>query len=234
MKLGTYKGLHIRQPDLTVREEEIDNVLKREQRRNAVIIHTEEDDQVRKILVSQPIDDDFALDFSEFDSLTEWRAAIREALEEQRYISSEERIERELLARIISHSDIPIEREVLYDVADALYEDLLDGLEESGISLAHYLKRRGITEEELEEEQETEALFALQSEEVLCAIAEREGLTVLPNELADELRLMAEEDEEDPVTYADSFDDEELAEIEQEMLMEKAMDVILENTIFDE
>ncbi len=234
MRLGKYIGLQVHQPDLTVREEEIDNVLLREQRRNAVIVHIDEGENIRKILESQPIDDDFALDFSDFDSLEEWRGFIREILEERRRISAEEKVERELLDQIIADSDIPVDEEDVRELAEALYLDILDDLSESGVSLETYLKRRRMTAEALQEEQKEEALLALQSEAVLRTVAEREGITVLPNEVADEVRAMAEEDGEDPAEYADSFEDEELMLIQDDLLLGKAMDFLMEKAVWEE
>ncbi len=233
MRLGKYKGLHVRQPDLTVQEEEIDNVLKRMQRRNAVIVHIDNGENIRRILENQPIDDDFARDFSDCDTLDELRGVIREELEERRYISSEEKVQRELLAAVIADSDISVDSDTIQDVADTLYDELLDDLYANGITPESYLKRRNMTEVQLLKEQEDEAELALQSEAVLRAIADREKIAVLPDELADELRLMAEEDGEDPASYIDSFDDEELAEIQDEMLLEKAMDFIIEHAVFE-
>ncbi len=233
MRLGKYKGLHVRQPDLTVQEEEIDNVLKRMQRRNAVIVHIDNGENIRRILENQPIDDDFARDFSDCDTLDELRNVIREELEERRYISSEEKIQRELLAAVIADSDISVDSDTIQDVADTLYDELLDDLYANGITPESYLKRRNMTEVQLLKEQEDEAELALKSEAVLRAIADREKIAVLPDELADELRLMAEEDGEDPASYIDSFDDKELAEIQDEMLLEKAMDFIIEHAVFE-
>ncbi len=234
MRLGNYTGLHVQKPDLTIREEDIDNILARMQRRNAVIIHIDDGDNIRKILESQPIDDDFARDFSEFDTLSELREGIREDLAERRLISADERIQRELLAQIISDSDIPVDKEAVQEISDALYDNLLDDLDESGISMKDYLKRRNMTEKQFEKEKDEEAVLALKSETVLRAIAEREGLSVLPNEVADEIRAMAEEDGVDPAVYAEEFDDEFLADVEDELLMGKAMDFVVDHAIFDE
>ncbi len=234
MKLGNYKGLRVRLPDLTVREEEIDKVLKRVQRRNAVIVHIDEGPDIRKETELQPIDDDFARDFSEYDTLAQWREDIREQLEEQHQISAEEKTCRKLLSLIIADSDISVNRKVVDDVTDVLYEEFLDSLEEHGISLANYIKRTGMTEEKIRKSRQKEAVFAVQSETVLRAIAKREHLEVVPEELAGELTLLAEEEEEDPAVFAAGIDDEDLAALSDQLLMDKAMDYVYDHAVFYE
>ncbi len=234
MKLGNYTGLHVRRPDAAVREEDIDRVLQREQRRNAVIVHTDDGQEIRKTRELQPIDDDFALDFSDCDTLNEWRGVIREMLTERRRISAEEKMQRELLAMIIADSRIPVDRSLVQDVASALCEDLLDSLETHGVSLETYLARTGMTEKSLRKSQEEDALLAIRSEMVLREVADREHLSVSPRELADELTAMAEEEGEDPAVYAEWFDDEEMESVSDELLLEKAMDFIIQHAVIED
>ncbi len=233
MKLGNYKGLHVRQASLDVRESEIDNVFARVQRMNAVIVHVDDGDNIRKILESQPIDDDFALDFSEYDTIGEWREAVRAELEQQRSISAEEKMQRELLSMIIADSDIPVESDLAEEIRQILYDELLMDLEENGISLEMYLNRTGTTEDQVWESKMDEALFAIRSESVLRAIAEREGLTVLPNEVADEIVAMAAEEDEDPAELADELDDEDLDAVWDELLMGKAMGFVMDHAVIE-
>lgn len=232
MTLGDYKSLPVTQPDLTVREEEIDNVLKREQRRHAVVVHTDDGKQILKDLEMQPLDDEFARDFSDCDTLDEWRGVIREQLEERRRVSANERVCRELLTQIIANSDVPVDQEALREISAILYEEFLDDLEASAISLETWCSRSRMTEEDLYRSKEEEALFALQSEMVLREIAGREHLSVSPVELADELTAIAEEDGEDPAEFAGMLDDEDLAALSDDLLLEKAMDFVLDHAVY--
>ncbi len=232
MTLGDYKSLPVTQPDLTVREEEIDNVLTREQRRHAVVVHTDDGKHILKDLEMQPLDDEFARDFSDCDTMDEWRGVIREQLEARREASANERICRELLAQIIANSDVPVDPDALQEISSILYEEFLDGLEASAVSLETWCSRSRMTEEDLYRSKEEEARFALQSEAVLREIAEREHLSVSPVELADELTAIAEEDDEDPAEFIDMLDDEDLAAISDDILLEKAMNFVLNHAVY--
>jgi len=264
MKLGKYKGLSVRQPDLTIQESEVDRILKNKQHENAVVFHIDDraadwgDEAVldfdaecggkqipngrsrhyplllgSRTFVSgfedamighmpgdrfdisvtfpdnyrisdlagqdavfhvhlrelrlpeyQAIDDDFARDFSEFDTLADWRTDIHAELEERRMISANEKMARDLMDQIIRNSVIPIDQELKQEISDDLYEDFILDLEEEGMSLEIWLKRSGQSEKELHATKEQEAVRLIQSESVLHAIADREHLRVSDEELA--------------------------------------------------
>ncbi len=138
----------------------------------------------------------------------------------------------ELLAQIIANSNVPVDPDALQEISSILYEEFLDELEASAVSLETWCRRSKMTEEDLYRSKEEETRFALQSEMVLREIAEREHLTVSPVELADELTAIAEEDGEDPAEFIDMLDDEDLAAISDDILLEKAMDFVLDHAVY--
>ena len=313
MKLGQYKGLHTKKPVYEVREEEIDQVLKRKQKEYSVVRTIEDraahfgDEvnldfyaeikgsriagserknyflllgshsfipgfeegiaghragerfrlkltfpknyriqslagkravyhiRINKLCVReyQPLDDNFALDFSEHDTLAAWREEICEELLERRRLSAEEKLQRELLTQIKETSVIRIDRELLEEVTDELFEDLLDQLEENGISLEHYCKRVRMNEKQLRAAKQEEAAFSISAQSILHAVAEAERLSVPEEAVREEIRAIALEEGEDPDVFAVMLGEEEKEAIADELLMNKAMEVILENTIFD-
>ncbi len=309
MKLGKYKGLKTTRPDLTVREAEIDQVLKNKQRENAVVFHIDSRaadrgdeavldfdaecsekpipngksrsyplllgshtfvkgfeesivghmpgdrfdvpvtfpddyripdlrgrDAIFHVYLKslrrpeyQEIDDDFARDFSGHDTLAAWRAEIRENLEERRRISANEKMARELLDQIIGDSYIPIDPDLKREVADELYEELLQDLEDEGMSFETYCKRTGMTKNKIRTSKTEEAVRLIQTESVLHAIADREDLFVSDEELTKEIIALAEEEGEDPGIFRQMIGADELESIFDQILMDKALDLILEN-----
>ncbi len=175
----------------------------------------------------QPIDDDFARDFSHHESLAAWQEEIRRELEERREISAREKLCRELLNQIIADSRIPVDRGLLQDVYDSLYEDFLFSLEENGMTFEEYLKSANLTKQELRAEKKKEARQLIESEAVLHAIAQREGLRVDEEELAAELALIASEEGEEPEVFVTMLDEEELEAVADQLLMNKALELVL-------
>ncbi|MCD8152786.1 MAG: hypothetical protein LUD71_06950 [Clostridiales bacterium] len=228
MKLGKYKGLHVQQPDLTVQDSEVEKVLLRNQRRNAVVIHGEDG---KKTVSFQPLDDDFARDFSEHETLDQWRAEIREELVERRQLSAEERMSRSLLDQIIADSRIPVDRRLKQDVFAELYEDFLFDLEEKGMTLETWCKRSGRTEKQLRSRKMDEAVRLIRSESVLHAILAAEGITVSDAEMTEELRLLAEEEDMDCAAFIEQLGEEELDCIRDQLGLDKAMQFVIDHAV---
>lgn len=312
MKLGNYKRLQVRQPDLAVQDAEVEKVLQDRQRENAVVRNIDDrpadwGDQavidfvlrcegkavpngkrhnyplllgshtfikgfeeaiighvpgdifeiattfplnyridnlsgrvgIYKVRLNalripeyQAIDDEFARDFSEHDTLSDWKAEIRTNLEERRRVSAEEKMNRELLDQIIANSKIPIDRRLKNDVFDSLYEDFLFDLEDQGISPEVYCKRSGLTEKQVREQLMDETLRVIQSESVLHAIIEKENLTVSDDEIKDTVTAIAEEEGEDYETFTEMIGEEEMDCIIDQLGLEKAMQFVVDQAVF--
>lgn len=313
MKLGKYKGLHARRPDITVRETEIDKVLENKQRENSIVYNIDDrparmgDQAVLdfdaecggkpvpqgrtsnyplllgshtfvkgfeeavaghsvgdrfQICVTFPenyrvpslqgksviyhvhlkalrlpeyqkIDDNFALDFSGYDTLEEWRNAIREELAERHEISAYQKLTKTLLDQIIADSEIPVDADLREDLADELYEDFLCDLEDSGMTLEKYCRRTGKDEKQIRREKEREAGDMIRQQSVLHAIANRENLKVSNEDLVGEIASMAAEEGEDPDIFAEMLGDEEIESIADQLLLDLSMEFILEHVIWD-
>ena len=91
----------------------------------------------------QEINDEFARDFSEYETLADWRNAIREELAERHELSAYQKLTRELLDQVIADSSVPVDRDLLQDLAEDLYDDFLYDLEDSNMTLEKYCKRTG-------------------------------------------------------------------------------------------
>lgn len=313
MKLGKYKGIRAKQPDITVQEKEIDKVLKNKQHEYAVVRNIDDrpaqigDEAVLdydaecegktvpggksrnyplllgshtfvqgfedaivghacgdhfdikvtfpenyrisalagkdavfhvhlkqlRIPEYQMIDDDFAKDFSEFDTLSEWRAEIYEQIRERREASSYEKLARELLGKIIADSRIPIDEDLKQEISMELYEDFLYSLEENGMTFETYCKRSGLTKKQIRASKDEEAIRSIQEQYVLHAIANKENLRVTEEELSRELCELAAEEGEDVDVFIQMLGEEELESIADQLQMNKAMEFIFEHAILE-
>lgn len=181
----------------------------------------------------QPIDDDFAKDFSEFSTLAEWREQIFQNLRERKEASAYEKLARELLTKIIADSKIPIDPEIKKEITEELYEDFLYSLDENGMTLETYLNRSGMTKKQIRAAKEEEAIRAIREQSVLHAVANAEHLEISPEELADELAELAYEEGEDPDVFTEMLGEEEIESIGDQLRMNKAMEFVLEHAILE-
>lgn len=197
----------------------------------SVVFHT----TLKKIRLMdyQPIDDEFAKDFSEYTTLNEWENEIFSHLQARRKTSVQEKLTREVMAKIIADSDIPIDDDMKEEITQIYYDDFLDELEMNQIPLELYCKRSGHTEDEIYADKEQEAIKTIQAQSVLHAVAAAEKISITQEELNTELQNIAQEEEEDPEEFMATLEEEDVENIADQLTMDKTMAFILDSVIFD-
>lgn len=197
----------------------------------SVVFHT----TLKKIRLMdyQPIDDEFAKDFSEYTTLNEWENEIFSHLQARRKTSVQEKLTREVMTKIIADSDIPIDDDMKEEITQIYYDDFLDELEMNQIPLELYCKRSGHSEDEIYANKEQEAVEAIQAQSVLHAVAAAEKISITPEELAEELRAIAIEEDEDPEEFVETLEEEDVENIADQLTMDKTMAFILDSVIYD-
>jgi trigger factor len=133
------------------------------------------------------LDDDFAADASEFDSLDELRGEISSRLAEglERRVDSDFREAAVDAAAAAAEVELP--DEIVHARAHEMWERLERQLQRRGVDPSAYLKMSGKTREEFIGEAEDEARKALRREATLEAIADAEGIEVSDDELREAL-----------------------------------------------
>lgn len=197
----------------------------------SVVFHT----TLKKIRLMdyQPIDDEFAKDFSEYTTLNEWENEIFSHLQARRKTSVQEKLTREVMAKIIADSDIPIDDDMKEEITQIYYDDFLDELEMNQIPLELYCKRSGHTEDEIYADKEQEAIKTIQAQSVLHAVAAAEKISITQEELNTELQNIAQEEEEDPEEFMATLEEEDVENIADQLTMDKTMAFILDSVVWD-
>ena len=198
----------------------------------SVVFHT----TLKKIRLMdyQQIDYEFAKDFSEYTTLNEWENEIFSHLQARRKTSVQEKLTREVMAKIIADSDIPIDDDMKEEITQIYYDDFLDELEMNQIPLELYCKRSGHTEDEIYADKEQEAIKTIQAQSVLHAVAAAEKISITQEELNTELQNIAQEEEEDPEEFMATLEEEDVENIADQLTMDKTMAFILDSVVWDD
>ncbi len=145
------------------------------------------------------LDDDFAAEASEFDTVAELREDITTRLGEvdERAITRE--YEQAVLEAVVAAAEVEVPEQLVHARAHELVEQMLSSLQRQGIDKDTYLRLAGTDEHSMAHEAETEADAALRREAVLSAVIAAEGIEPSEEELVEALRPAAERDGSDPV-----------------------------------
>ncbi len=137
------------------------------------------------------LDDEFARQASEFNTLKELKESIRRELEKEARKAEEEQLEREILSRLISLSQVEFPEPMLEEETRERFRLFIASLEKQGYNLDRYLSEKNITLEQVQMALEREAKDILVRRLILQEIGRREGLGVKEEEVEERLEELA-------------------------------------------
>ena len=146
--------------------------------------------------VLPPLDDSFAHEASEFDTLAELRASIEERIRTLLEDDAERRFRQDVVDELVKATDVRPARLLVDMRTRDLINSFLRQLDSRGIDPAAYLQAAGIGGAELEQRLEAEAAHSIGRELVLEGVADKLGIEVSDDDIRADLRGEGESDED--------------------------------------
>ncbi|HBC85283.1 MAG TPA: trigger factor [Clostridiales bacterium] len=137
------------------------------------------------------IDDEFAKDVSEFDTIKELKASIKEKLEEENKSRAKYETEDEAIKTVCDSVEIEIPSGMIETEIDNMVKDVEARLSYQGLKLDQYLHMMNKTEEDFRKEYEEQAQKSVKSRLVLEAIVKDAEIEVSDEELNEKIKEMA-------------------------------------------
>ena len=138
------------------------------------------------------LDDDFAQDVSEFDTLDEYKADIKKNLEEKKAQEAEADKESKVIEAIVNDSEMDIPEKMIEAQCQQMVEEFAQNIAMQGISFDQYMQFTGTTVDQLTEQVKPQAEARVQSSLVLEAIVKAEKIEASDEEFDEEIKRMAE------------------------------------------
>jgi trigger factor len=145
----------------------------------------------RKVLPE--LDDEFAKDVSEFDTLDEFKADIVKKLQERKERESKEKREELVVEKAASNAEVEIPDVMISNEVDRMYNDFANRMKMQGLTLDMYLQLTGQDEAAVKEQMRPDAEKRIRNDLVLEAIAKAESITATEEEIDKELDRLAEQ-----------------------------------------
>ena len=173
------------------------------------------------------VDDEFAKDVSEFDTIKELKASIKEKLEEENKNKAKYETEEEAIKTVCENTEIDIPSGMVETETDNMIRDIEQRLQYQGLNFAQYLQMMGKTEADMRKEMEEQAQRQVKTKLVLEAIVAAEKIEASEEEVKTKLEEMA-------TTYGRDVKELEQNEslklyIAESVKTEKAISFIVEN-----
>ena len=175
------------------------------------------------------LNDEFAQDVSEFDTLEEYKADVKKHLEVEKENEAKKTKEDEAIQKIIDKSTMEIPEAMIETQCENMVNEFAQRLAQSGLSMEQYMQFSGLTLDKLKEQVRPEAETRIKSSLVLEQIAKDEKIEITDEELDAEIEKMAAQYGMEADKLKEYIGDNEKESMKRDLAVTKAVDLIMEN-----
>ena len=175
------------------------------------------------------LDDEFAKDTTEFETLAELRADVKAKLEEQAKNAADAEMRNALVEKVSANTEVEVPEAMIQHQIDNMLMELNYQLQYQGLNLQQLLEMTGRGVEELREERRADAERLVKSSLILEAIAEKENVEVNEADVDAELEKMAAMYNMEVEKIKSSLRETDIEDIKGQIKIRKTIDLLVEN-----
>jgi trigger factor len=179
------------------------------------------------------LDDEFASDISEFETLDEFRADIRAKIEEQNERRAEAEKKNAALEAVYEANDIEIPEVMIESEKDAIVREFASQLRQQGVDFEQYMKYMDKDVKDFREEQAEDAKKRVKMRLIIKAVAKDQGFDASEEELEEELKKMAGMYGMEADKLRDVLGDDQQGALKDDIRNRKAVDYIYESAVVE-
>ncbi len=169
------------------------------------------------------VDDEFAKDVSEFDTLDEFKKDLGEKLKARRQEQADRDFETAVIDALIEKLECEVPETMVDYRADKMVEDYANRIQSQGISFENYLQMMGMTVDDIRAQSKTAADRSVRSDLALEAVAAAEGIEVADAEVDEEIAKLAEQYQMEVDKVRELLNAED---IRMDLTIRKALDLV--------
>lgn len=172
------------------------------------------------------LDDEFASEVSDFETLEEYKADIRKKLTENKEKEAKIAKEDALVDKIIENSQMEIPDLMVTSQARNMVNEFGQRLQAQGLNLQQYMQYTGQNEEKMVEQMRDQALKRIQTRLVMEAIVKAENLEATEEDMEKEIQNLADGYGMDVDQVKSHMDDEQREQMKMNIAVQKAIDLV--------
>ena len=183
---------------------------------------------VKKIEVKElpELDDEFAKDVSEFDTLEEYKADIKKNLEEKKADAAKRAKEDAAVDAAVANATMEIPDAMLDTQVNQMIDDFARRMQSQGLTMDQYMQFTGTTLASLQEQMKPQALKRIQTRLVLEKIAEAEAIEIADEKIDEEINKMAEMYKMEADKLKEMLGDAEKEQMKKDMAVQEAVTIL--------
>ena len=177
------------------------------------------------------LDDDFAQDVSDFDTLAEYKEDVKAKLIVDKEKEAISKKESEVIEKIVENSKMDIPEPMIQTQVKQMAEEFSQRLQQQGLSVEQYFQFTGITAEKLLGDMKPEAEKRIKTRLVLETIVKAEKIEATDEELEEELVKMAEAYKMEIEKIKEVMGENETKQIKEDIAIQKAVTFVTETSV---
>lgn len=177
------------------------------------------------------VDDEFAQEVSEFDTLDEYKADIKAKLLKEKEDEAARAKEDAVIGKIIEGAKMEIPDAMVEYQTRQMLDEFAQRIQSQGISLDQYFQFTGLTEEKYMEEMKPRALQNIQSRLVLEAVAQAENLVAEEADIEEEIKKMADMYKMEADKIKELLGERQMEEMKKDIAVQKAAKLVAEAAV---
>ena len=181
--------------------------------------------KIKEIKVKElpELDDDFAQDVSNFDTIAEYKEDLKKKLTENK--------EEAVIGKIIENAQMDIPEQMVDAQTRQMTQEFAQRLSSQGLSIDQYMQFTGLTPQKMIEELKPQALKRIQSRLVLEAVVAAENIETTEEELDKEIENMASMYQMEVDKLKEVIGEEEKKQIGLDLAVQKAVEIVTEAAV---
>lgn len=175
------------------------------------------------------VDDEFASEVSEFDTLAEYREDVKKNLTEKKEKDAKNARESAAIKAVVDEAEMEIPEAMLETQQKQMVDEFAQRITMQGLSMEQYFQFTGMTYEKMVEQMKPQAEERIKSRLVLEAVASAENIEVTDEDYEQELKTMAEVYQMEADKIKELMGEREKKNIMQDIAVRKAAEFVAEN-----
>ncbi|KJS18116.1 MAG: trigger factor [Peptococcaceae bacterium BRH_c4b] len=182
-----------------------------------------------------PLDDEFAKDVSEFDSLEELQADLANKLKQAAGDRAKNQLRSEVIAKAVENAEVDIPPEMVEGRVEEMLGSMEQRLMSQGVSLENYLKYTNSNVDDMRANLRPDAERNIKQMLITDAVARTENIEATDEDLEKEIKKMSEEMKQDPEIIKKVLEgQDQLDYVKKSIIRDKATQFMVDNAVLTE
>ena len=177
------------------------------------------------------LDDEFAAEVSEFDTLDEYKADIKAKIKEQKIAEGKRQKEDQAVEKAVANATMEIPEAMIDTQVQQMAQEFAQRLQSQGLNMEQYFQFTGLTADKMMEEMRPQAVKRIETRLVLEAIAKAENIEITEEKIDEEIAKMAEMYKMEVEKLKEYMGEAEKEQMKADMAVQEAVTLLVESSV---